>query len=99
MTFSILEEQLIEGINHLISTSFFAATKLEVSIFDHKISFDLEAISSISLLPALYSGKSVLEKLTFEDFYFIFLSIFHEKSIVFVSESRKLLSQSMYLDY
>ena len=72
---------------------------LIVSVFDKEIVYELPELDQVSFLPTLYSAKACISNLTFEDFLFIYFSIFHERSIVFISESRTHISSTMYQNY
>ena len=72
-----------------------AICDLEITVFDKEIVYELPELDQVSYLPTLYSAKACIANLAFEDFLFIYFSIFHERTVVFVSESRAHISSTM----
>ena len=84
-------------------TSFIEDSKLplgepesfDVNIFDKGLPCKMGRFELVPHKAALYSAIPVFKKLAFEDFLFIYMSIFSERKIVFVSSQRRIISQAM----
>jgi len=94
-----IKEKLDSKISELISSNWIlSGEKIEhfqTTVLDKEIIFNLGPMNEISYLPGLYSAKSMMKNFSKEDFLFIFFSLFYERTIIFVSESKRLISLTM----
>ena len=69
--------------------------KVQFSFMEQLFYYQVPEISMLSFIDGEFCCKNFLGALSFDNFLFIFLSIFHERSLIFVSEDMKLISSSM----
>lgn len=94
----ILNNKVKSDIDRLVSRVFmpqFESNTIEFDFFNKIFEYKVPDLLNLSYLDASYCCYQVFKDMSFENFLFIFLKIFEEKSLVFVSENMNKISTSM----
>lgn len=70
-------------------------SNIKFDIFGESFENNIENLSMMSFLPTLYCGVSLCRLISTDDLVFLLSSIFHERTLIFVSEDKMKISSAM----
>lgn len=68
---------------------------LVINLFQQKFKYEIPRLEHLSYIEGQFCCKEMFESFNFDNFVFLMCSIFHERSIVFVSQNQRSISVNM----